>query len=60
MIKALCSRRLARSTGLYFSSSQRLADWEYVGRIQKSLKENNLNDATRYLINVAHAPLRVT
>lgn len=35
-----------------FSTSKVLEDWEYVSYIHKKLKENNINEAMSYLINV--------
>ncbi len=35
-----------------FSTIKILEDWEYVSYIHKKLKENNINEAMSYLINV--------
>ena len=35
-----------------FSSTEKLADWQYVSKIHNSLKQSNINEAMRYLINV--------
>lgn len=35
-----------------FSSTEQLADWQYVSKIHNSLKQSNINEAMRYLINV--------
>ena len=37
---------------LMFSSTEQLADWQYVSKIHNSLKHSNINEAMRYLINV--------
>lgn len=35
-----------------FSTNKVLEDWEYVSYIHEKLKENNINEAMSYLINV--------
>lgn len=45
--------RFGGSPKCWFSaSSHKISDWEYVAQIHKSLKDNKINEAINYLINV--------
>lgn len=43
------------SSTLSKTGMETLADWEYVTKIQQLLKENNVNEALKYLVNVSYA-----